>query len=877
MNPHVEVIADLAAQLPPEDREDYLASQCPDAAVRACVAGLLQAAEEAEAYFDAAIRGMASSLSDGREPAQGDVIGAYRVLSVIGQGGMGSVYLAERTGGELQQRVAIKVLRLDTHWLGWGDRFLRERQLLASLQHASIVHVIDAGQTSDGRPFLVMEHVEGIPIDRYAAGVDIRQRLNLFLRVCDGVSHAHRHLIVHRDLKPSNILVDAAGQPKLLDFGIAKLLDSTDDTAQTAGQWMTPNYASPEQLKGNAQSTATDVYSLGAVLYELLTGIAPGVRIGPTPVEPARPSSVDAAIPRDLDFVVALAMRPEPEQRYASVDEFANDLRAVLQRRPVKARGRDVWYRARKSLSRHWMPLAAVLLVTSSLSAGLFLANRQRALAERRFMEVRQLSHKLFDIDTQVAQLPGGARTRQLIVDTALEYLKRVSVDARMEPGLALELGTAYLRVARVLGVSISANLGQTEQADQAARQAEAFIASALSVQPRNRTALLRAGQIAHDRMILAGDRHQEDDAVRFAGQAVERLNQYLDQGALTTSSDRAEAQQVILALINIANRYLLAAQFERAQRIAGRAIDIAHATNWPTQAGAALMIVAMAHRSSGELDQALQAIHESVRLLEPPPDEKALGRHQAYGLALIREAQILGEDQAISLNRPEEAIERLEQALKSSEAFASRDASDFLGQNRIYSVKTKLAAILWHTQPARALELYDDALARLSLLKSNGGTVRNEITALSASTYPLRQLGKRAEARRRLDAAFERLRLQKEYPAARIELGSPADDTLRAFAEYEAGDNFARGAQVYEELIRLIANSNPQHETLLKSAVDMSNLLAGAARVYRRAGVNAPAAELEGRRLQLWQRWNAKLPNNAFLQRQLDAARVTK
>ena len=137
-----------------------------------------------------------------------------------------------------------------------------------------------------------MEHVEGIPIDRYAAGVDIRQRLNLFLRVCDGVSHAHRHLIVHRDLKPSNILVDAAGQPKLLDFGIAKLLDSTDDTAQTAGQWMTPNYASPEQIKGNAQSTATDVYSLGAVLYELLTGIAPGVRIGPTPIEPARDPAV---------------------------------------------------------------------------------------------------------------------------------------------------------------------------------------------------------------------------------------------------------------------------------------------------------------------------------------------------------------------------------------------------------------------------------------------------------------------------------------------------------------------------------------------------------------------------------------------------------
>ena len=210
-----------------------------------------------------------------RETAPGDVIGAYRVVSLIGRGGMGSVYMAERADGEIQQRVAVKLLRADGHRPVWRHRFLKERQLLASLHHSSIVQLLDAGQTADRQPFLVMEYVEGVPIDVYAARIDVRARLKLFLRVCEGVSHAHRHLIIHRDLKPSNILVDASGQPKLLDFGIAKLLDETGDVTQTVERLLTPNYASPEQLSGEAQTTATDVYSLGAVLYKLLTGMAP--------------------------------------------------------------------------------------------------------------------------------------------------------------------------------------------------------------------------------------------------------------------------------------------------------------------------------------------------------------------------------------------------------------------------------------------------------------------------------------------------------------------------------------------------------------------------------------------------------------------------
>ena len=790
---------------------------------------------------------------------------------------MGAVYLAERTDGEIQQDVAVKLLRADGHRPVWRDRFLKERQLLASLHHPSIVHVIDAGHTGDGRPFLVMEYVAGVPIDVYAAGIDVHDRLKLFLRVCEGVSHAHRHLIIHRDLKPSNILVDASGQPKLLDFGIAKLLHETGDATQTVERLLTPNYASPEQLSGAAQTTATDVYSLGAVLYKLLIGIAPRENTPGTPkAEIAPPSRVNPDVPRDVDFIVRKALRAEPEERYASVDEFANDVRATLDWRPVQARSGDVWYRARRFLRRYWVPVAAAMLVMASLSAGLYVANRERAIAERRFLEVRQLANKLFDIDVQVRQLPGGSKTRQLIVDTSLEYLQRLAAETRSDPELALELGTAYMRVARVQGVNISPNLGQTDQADQTVQKAQALIDSVLASQPANRTALLRSAQIAHDRMILAGDRHLNDDALKFAQKSAQRLEQYLSTGNVDGKSDRLEAQQVIITHINVAGRYVLADQLDEAIRICRRAIDIARATNWPAQAGATLMIVALAHRARGDLDEALQAIRESVRMLEPPADDKNIGPLQTFGLALIREGQILGEDNAISLNRPQEAVECLRRAFDIGEDFARRDSNDYGSKLRVFTAGTKLAGILRHTEPHRALEIYDHVLQRLAEAKDNAGSRRNEARTLAASTYPLQRLGRKAEARKRLDAAFERLSQLKLYPAKQIELGSEADEALRALADYEAGSgNMRRAAEIYQELLERVFAANPKPETSLADAVDLSNIYRAAAPLHRRAGQADLAAALEAHRLELWQRWDSKLPNNAFVRRQLEAARL--
>jgi len=880
MSTEVERLLALAAEVLPADRARVLA--CASSSLRNEVDELLRYADEAETYFDQAIQGAASFFLTEMEPRPGDVIGSYRVVRLIDQGGMGSVYLAERADGEIDQRVAIKLLRADGFRSGWRERFLRERQLLASLHHPSIVHVLDAGRTEDGRPFLVMEHVDGLPIDQYARGIGVTERLKLLMRVCEGVSYAHRHLIVHRDLKPSNILVDAAGRPKLLDFGIAKLLNETGEVTTAADQLLTPDYASPEQLRGEAQSTATDIYSLAAVLYKLLTGMTP--RACARETQPGRcspPSHLNPNVPVDVDYVMAKALREEPEERYSTVSEFANDLQAVLERRPVQARSSDFWYRTRRYVRGYWAPLSASLLVITSLGVGLGVANhereladRERTIAERRFTDVRQLADKLFDIDVQVAQLQGGSKTRQLIVDTALEYLRRLSVDAHMEPHLALELGTAYMRVARVQGVNISPNLGHTAEAERTAQVAQSLNDSVLRSEPGNRMALLRAGQIAHDRMLLAAADDRSEQVLPFAQVCIDRLNQFLATRPLNATADHADAQQVIIAFINVANQYVKADRFEEAVRTAQHSIDISRATGWPTQAGAALMVVALARRAEGQLDEALQAIQESVRLLQPEPGETRVGRLQPYGLALIREGEILGEDQGINLNRPGEAIAYIQRGLDIAQKLAARDDSDFGSQYRTFTAETELAGIVRHTDPARASALYDDALQRIFGHEVNESTLEEIAEAQAASVYPLLQLHRRAEAWKRLNEAIEHLRHLGEYPARQIELGSAADVTLRAVADYQVSiGHLKEGVAQYEELLHLLSASVPRAEKTMDDAVDLANIYGAAAQAERRSGHIDAAADLEARRLKLWRFWASKLPDSSFVRRELRMA----
>jgi tetratricopeptide (TPR) repeat protein len=323
--------------------------------------------------------------------------------------------------------------------------------------------------------------------------------------------------------------------------------------------------------------------------------------------------------------------------------------------------------------------------------------------------------------------------------------------------------------------------------------------------------------------------------------------------------------------LINTAHHYMKADRFDEAIAIANRVISISRVTSSPNQAGAALVIVARSRRATGDLDAALRAIRESVQLLQPDKGETGASRLQSYAQALIHEGQILGEDQDISLNRPGQAAAQLELAIKICEPFARSDPSDFWSQQRVAYAEAILAAIVSHGDPARAAELYRDAYRRIAGTAANGSILRNEAGVLAASVYPLLQLRRLAEARQTLDAAFDRLGRLKQYPAASIELGSPADSTLRAQAEYEAAHgNFRRAAADYNELLRLILAGNPKPDARLGDAVEISNIYASAARVHHLARQKEAAERWTQRRRSLWREWDAKLPNNAFIRRQL-------
>jgi tRNA A-37 threonylcarbamoyl transferase component Bud32/tetratricopeptide (TPR) repeat protein len=880
-------IFEAALEVEPPARERYLSDTCAgNLELEREVLRLLQGHEQPMDLLEepAILRLKPDELDTDMGLPVGSIVGErFEISALLGRGGMGIVHLAERVDGEVSQRVAVKLLKPGTDDAWVRERFLGERQILAAISHPNIARLLDAGHREDGQPYLVMEYVDGTAIDVYTSGFGIRKKVALFLKVCSAAGYLHRNLVVHRDLKPSNILVTSEGEPKLLDFGIAKALDVSIDSTMTGMRMLTPDYASPEQVAGGPVSTATDIYSLGAVLYRLLTGQSPhqfpnnsAVAIASTILtgEITPPGNLEPDLKGDLEMILTKALRKEPQERYLTVDQFSEDLENYLESRPISARKGDTWYRTRKFLQRYWLPLSAAAVTVAGLSTGLLIANYERSIAQRRFIQVRQVSNKLFEIDAEVRQLPGGSKTRQLIVDTSLDYLGRLTPEARGDFELALDLGTAYMRVARVQGVPISPNLGQGAQAEKNLRIAETLIRSVLVAQPGNRTALLRMAQISHDRMILPRLRPIDGEALKLAQDSTAWLEKYLKTGTV----DRAEVEAVLIVSNNVANLYRRAEQFDDALRLCRRAIGIASSMNRPLQVGGLLMNTAMIHRDRAELDEALHDIQEAVRILEPVP---AIGdgdqvRALQFALALTREGMILADETGVSQGRPAEAIPPLDRAFRIAETYARQDPHDSYSRERLFSAGTNLASIVADSDPRRAVDIYDHILRRVAEIDNNPRFRRNEVTALSESTYPLRSLGRASEAHQRLDAAFSRLRQLKLYPSNRIDLGSETDDTLRALAAYEVGNgNLVRAAEIYRDLLDHVLASQPKPETSLSDAVDLSNVYAALAVLERRSGRAEFASSLEAQRLQLWRNWDAKLPHNSFVRRQFEASFV--
>src|SRR5437868_2177946 len=510
----VNKIVEAALTLAPSARAAYLDDACTDELLRRDVettiamrdvSGQFKGTTNAEGptaiLQDADTIGL--SADEQQKLFDDTTIGPYRILRRIGQGGMGAVYLAQRDDAEFKQQVAIKLVKrgMDTEFV--LRRFRNERQILAALNHPNIARLLDGGTTSDGRPYFVMEYIEGKPITEYAdeQRLSTAERLQLFQEVCAAIHYAHQNLVIHRDIKPSNILVTVDGTPKLLDFGIAKLLNpelaaQTIEATAVAIRLMTPEYASPEQVKGEAITTASDVYSLGVLLYELLTGHRPyrissraphGVprvvyeeesqkpstaerrvetyaladgtasfTLTPKTVSPTRdgnPEKLRRRLVGDLDNIVLMAMRKEPARRYASVNQFANDIRRHLEGRPVIARKDTVTYRTAKFIKRHKASGLAALLILISLVAGAVATLQQRARAERRFNDVRQLANSfLFEFHDAIKDLPGATSARELVVRRALDYLDSLANEAGNDEQLQRELATAYQKVGDVQG-----------------------------------------------------------------------------------------------------------------------------------------------------------------------------------------------------------------------------------------------------------------------------------------------------------------------------------------------------------------------------------------------------------------------------------------
>ena len=515
------VLALQSAQRPPY--LEKLSSTDPE--LHREVESLLRSHEQAESSF---LRDPAMAVLPGfeapRKARTGRRIGAYDILEEIGRGGMGEVYRAVRADGEFDREVAVKLVRsgFDSQFI--LERFRHERQILAGLDHPNIARLLDGGTTDDGIPYLVMELVEGTPIDAHCDihSLSVTRRLDLFLPVCAAVHYAHQHLVIHRDLKPGNILVSPEGVPKLLDFGIAKILSPSGSLEATLLHALTPEYASPEQLRGQAVSTASDVYSLGVVVYQLLTGkspysaystSAPDLARAICELEPTRPSTavgkpsgmsgvekgsspktVDGSAQKlrrrlrgDLDNIVLKAMRKEPERRYASAEQFAEDIRCHLQGLPVSAR-QDSWsYRTGKFIRRHTAIVAATVIVILTLAVGMAATLREKRIAERRFNDVRKLANSLiFEIDNSIADIPGSTAARKLLVGRALEYLDSLSREAKGDASLQTELATAYERVGDVLGYPFTPNLGDHAGALESYRKALRIRESLVAASPKD-------------------------------------------------------------------------------------------------------------------------------------------------------------------------------------------------------------------------------------------------------------------------------------------------------------------------------------------------------------------------------------------------------
>jgi non-specific serine/threonine protein kinase/serine/threonine-protein kinase len=594
----------------PGERSATLDRLCgEDAELRREVEALLEFERQADAALNTALAPGAALRADAPPPA---AIGQYRVLRELGRGGMGVVYLGERADGQYRKQVAIKLITSGRHDAAVERRFRRERQILAQLEHNGIARLLDGGATEEGQPYFAMEYVEGLPLVEYCDRnrLGVAARLRLFLEVCDAVSHAHQQLIVHRDLKPGNILVTAERVPKLLDFGLGRVLDAEagdEELTMTGFPLMTPAYASPEQVRGEPYTVSSDVYSLGVILYELLAGRRPyrvptgsylelarviseqepaplSQAAGDGPVEEAAkrastPGHLRRQLAGDLERIAAKALAKDQRMRYGDVRALAGDLRRHLEGRPVLARPATLRYRAAKLLRRHRVAVPAValavLLIVGFAAATWWEARR----AERRFQEVRSLAHSvLFELHDAIAELPGSTAARELLVRRALEYLQSLAREAGNNADLQREVAIGFERVGVVQGYLAESSLGRVRAALESFRKSQEILEGLRARAPRDDSLRRDYQRVSNELAVAYGTNGEFQKAAELARKSVASAEAALraQPADAFAIGDLSAADAILAGMLTDQQRYADAIPLrQRAEELAGRLVEL--------------------------------------------------------------------------------------------------------------------------------------------------------------------------------------------------------------------------------------------------------------------------------------------------------------
>ena len=739
----IQDIFSEALNLPPQERSGFLDQQCSgNLEVRREVDAMLAADGDVRQTLASMVKkaavGFSADLSEREAHSDiGRMIGPYHLVRQIGRGGMGAVYQAIRVDDQFFKSVAIKLISRESYSPEALARFRTERQILATLEHPNIAALLDGGTTDDGVPYIVMDYIEGQPIVEYARrwNLSIPDRLDLFRQLCSAVQHAHQALIIHRDIKPSNVLVTIKGVPKLIDFGIAKILftglvPSPVDATLTLMRRMTPHYASPEQIRGETLTTTTDVYSLGVLLYELLVFESPYRLTGHTPheledavcnTEPIRLSRMVKDNPKlrrqlsgDLENIASMALRKEPERRYQSVQQLSQDIQNYLDGLPVSARDQTLFYSAGKLIRRNKVSAAALVLLILSIVAGWVSTARQAHRTEERYSQVRKLANSLlFDLHKNIKGLPGSTAVRQQLVAIGLEYLNSLSKDSGGDVTLQWELAQAYELVGDVQGDPFGPNLGQYTSALESYRKSLQLAKTVAKVQNdirfSNSVAWLH---IKCGNLEIRTDK--ADTAIRSYQDALEILRS-------SEVRDRRKGEILVQAYEQLALAQRTESDTMAAlenQRLAVAAAD-RNATEFPTPVSGLTLARTRGNLGdllwvAGDLSGSWTAFQSAVAWMEKAraeaPDDPV--RIEQMQIAYRRAGDILGNPSFFHMGEPAKAEVYHRKALELAERLAARDPENARAQRLLYDQLRRLAAVLRETRPAESAQLYERSLA---------------------------------------------------------------------------------------------------------------------------------------------------------------------